>query len=77
MTLIEKTVFINSHSKELIVEIIICKYKFGYVILREKNASITGVIKITLIDAIEHYKTEVKETKFALQKMEVIYEIRN
>ena len=77
MNLIEKTIFINSHSKEVIVEIAIYKAEVGYYILRRKNATVTGVIRISKDDAIEYYNNELKETRYVLQKMEIIYEIRN
>ena len=77
MKIISRAIFINSHSKEVIVEIAIYKAEVGFYILRRKNATVTGVIRVTNFDAIEYYNTELKETKFALQKMEIIYEIRN
>ena len=77
MNLIEKTIFVNSHSKEVIVEIAIYKAEVGYYILRRKNATVTGVIRIDLNDTIDYYNTELNETKKGLQKMEIIYEIRN
>ena len=77
MNLISKAIFINSHTKEVIVEIAIYKAEVGYKILREKNASITGIIHVTNFDAIDFYNTELIKTREGLQKMEIIYEIRN
>ena len=77
MNLISNTIFINSHTKEVIVILAIYKSKVGYVILRERNANITGVIRISKTDALEFYNKELNATKKGLQEMEIIYEIRS
>ena len=77
MNLISKAIFINSHTKEVIVEIAIYKAEVGYEILRRKFTTVTGIIRISKDDAIEYYNNELKETKYVLQKMEIIYEIRS
>ena len=73
MNLISKAIFINSHSKEVIVEIAIYKNDVWFEILRRKNASITGVIRVSKDDAIEYYNTELKETKHGLWSISTIY----
>ena len=77
MNLISKAIFINSHSKEVIVEIAIYKAGVGYEILRRKLTTVTGVIRVSKDDAIELYNKELNATKKGLTAMEVIYEIRN
>lgn len=77
MVLISNAIFINSHSKEVIVEIAIYKAEVGYYILRRKNATVTGVIRISKDDAIEYYNDELIGTKKGLTAMNIIYEIRN
>lgn len=77
MNLISRSIFVNSHTSEVIVEIAIYEGKIGFEIIRRSISNITGVIKVSKDDAIEYYNNELIATKKGLTAMETIYEIRN
>ena len=77
MNLISKAIFINSHTSEVIVEIVLHRTEIGFEIIRTKPNKIDYIFRATNKEAIEYYNDELIGTRKGLTAMEVIYEIRS
>jgi hypothetical protein len=73
MELITSLTFTNSFTNEHLVTVAIYKSELGYAILSEFGANLTGVTRISQIEAYEYYEQLIQDTRKAYRSMEIRY----
>jgi len=73
MEKITSITFTNSFTNEHLVTVAIYKSELGYVILSEFGANLSGVTRISQIEAYEYYEQLIEDTRKGYRSMEIRY----